>query len=75
MTIIYVPDEHPGRCRNWRHDASTQGQSVRCLEAENTEHVCRFPAHPAPIPSVNTVVYDVHFTKSDPKPWVVPPKD
>jgi hypothetical protein len=64
VSYITLPDQHPGRCLNHRG-------ILRCLEAEGTEHVCRFPA---PRRLVKNPMHAGSFIyASEPKPWVVPP--
>lgn len=41
-----LPDPHPGRCLNFRHDTGPEGKARRCLEREGTRHECRFEPEP-----------------------------
>lgn len=65
---IYVPDQHPGRCNNYRH---IDGQMERCLDYEATPHVCSFP-EPPPKHYVWTATTHTTYTIPTPKPWVKP---
>jgi hypothetical protein len=64
------PDPHPGRCKNHRAEHHSDGyiENLRCLEAEGTRHICRFPK-PA-----HVVAERVIYTAAPPEPWVVPPR-
>lgn len=74
MSILKLPDPHPGRCINLRPADDQYGYPtyLRCLEAEGTTHVCRFPDPPERIK--NNDVYHTYSLDeiSKPTPWVVP---
>lgn len=71
MSYTRLPDPHPGRCLNTRHDVDPYGESRRCLEAEGTVHACRFPDVQKPYIKIQSTVYRT----AQPEPWVVPPPD
>lgn len=73
MSYTRLPDPHPGRCLNTRHDVGPYGQSRRCLEKEGTVHVCRFPDVQRPDPKIQSMTYT--RSQPEPEPWVVPPPD
>lgn len=70
--IIEGTDPHPGRCHNFR---TTRGwnatETVRCLEAEGTVHVCRFPKPRMVERKVGLNINE--YQAKDLQPWVVPP--
>lgn len=70
---IHMPDPYPGRCQNVRHNmhADSYVETLRCLEAEGTEHVCRFPESTHYVSAGEGQVY----TTTAPQPWVVPPRE
>lgn len=68
MSYITAPDPFPGRCRNHRAVPFTL-ESLRCLDYEGTEHVCRFPEPPPNTPQVGRWAQSNTVT---PKPWVRP---
>lgn len=61
---IELPDPHPGRCRNLRYVGA---ECLRCLDYDDTPHVCRFPEPP---PSTTSVNYTIQTTSLS--PWVAP---
>lgn len=75
MSIARPPDPFPGRCLNYRHhDHAIDGRSetLRCLESEGTEHVCRFP-EPIVHKRSDWGPYQMSsLGKPPPAPWVVP---
>jgi hypothetical protein len=72
--IINAPDQHPGRCQNWRSRPDRNGypSSVRCLDYEGTEHVCTFPPPPPPLPDPWGANVANVYRQEPPKPWVKP---
>jgi hypothetical protein len=66
---IHLPDPHPGRCLNFRHDTGRAGRLRRCLEMEGTKHVCRFDP---PAPS-QQATHSYTLTEPRQRPWKVPP--
>lgn len=61
---IELPDPHPGRCRNLRYVGA---ECLRCLDYDDTPHICRFPE---PAPSITSVSYTIQTTSLS--PWVAP---
>lgn len=60
-------DPHPGRCRSFRPVPGSL-ESVRCLDYEGTDHICRFP----PRKPAMTTATSATYSRTDPKPWVRP---
>lgn len=75
MSWIALPDDHQGRCLNFRQAMSEVGPTtVRCLEREDDlTHHCRFPPVPRLSPSRG---WSSRSTKKpEPEPWVPPPRE
>lgn len=74
--FIHVDDPHPGRCLNLRADRGDPYRLTykRCLEAEGTGHVCRFPPDRA---TVSTAWANGIRSSNPPKPvpWIIPPNE
>ena len=73
MSIIHMPDPHPGRCPNLQanpHDP--YGSLNRCTQYADVEHVCKFthlgPAHVAAAMATQTT----YTSPPTPTPWVSP---
>ena len=73
MSFVQVPDPFPGRCLNLRprFDAHGYTQTVRCLEYEAEEHVCRFQS-PTVLSTTSGGATICNTALSEPKPWVKP---
>lgn len=65
---INALDPNPGRCLN--HRTSPDGNTVRCLDYEGTDHVCSFPPFPIALSGSASMSYSI--TTPEPKPWVKP---
>ena len=76
MSYVTQPDPHPGRCKNFRHDTGPYGRARRCLEAEGTQHECRFePVSQEELDrSWGRASSGASYQKVEPTPWVVPPR-
>lgn len=72
MSWIRLPDLHPGRCKNTRTEwVNGNPETLRCLDYEDTEHVCSFPEPPRPLEVGDSFSYQFTETTT-PKAWVKP---
>jgi hypothetical protein len=71
MSYIYidVPDAYPGRCLNYRWSHGSR-ESMRCLDYEDTRHVCTFAEPDPPVVAASSVISSRRI--KEPEPWVKP---
>ena len=75
MSIIRLPDPHPGRCPNLRPSTDANGYPVmlRCLGYANRPHRCVFP-EPVAVRLASHTSW-TSATTPKPGPWVSPLDD
>ena len=70
--FIHVPDQNPGRCKNFRTSDRAYGESRRCLLYENTPHQCVFEEDKPLVSPITITMGGGGYTQSPAAPWKSP---
>ena len=72
MSVIHVPDQHPGRCLNMRVNTGPNGETewLRCLDYAAVPHICSFPEQRKWVSQDSWIMSTYRAPK--PTPWVKP---